>query len=320
MALFSQNFEFSSVLTSTKGLFVYADNSPLDLFDPTNSSTSNSIASLQTNLKHFPNDWMNQLDVYRENNNLVDDSTTKSRTRKLAYMYLINPQENKELNNKEKWAHPLRNYLNNGEIEPDSCLKLLKVQCTFNEANSLLKLLVATGANVNNEDNSGYTPLHWSAHNGDVDATKALIKAQADVDIQYKTTGETPLHMAIREERRDVPAILINALKDPNIQDNSGYTPLHWSATLGHPDEVKALITARADVNISNNQGKTPLHCVAKTGSSKKHTDAIELLIAAQASLNSKNKREQSPLDVAIEHCHFNLLKILAQPPSNNGE
>ena len=75
--------------------------------------------------------------------------------------------------------------------------------------------LIAAGANVNQQDIDGWTPLHLAAYNGHQAVVQALIAAGADV----------------------------------NQQDNDGRTPLHRAACYGHQEVVQALIAAGANVN-----------------------------------------------------------------------
>jgi hypothetical protein len=46
-----------------------------------------------------------------------------------------------------------------------------------------LKGLLAEGANINEQDEQGWTALHWSAGKGDVDTVKLLLEQQADVTL-----------------------------------------------------------------------------------------------------------------------------------------
>ena len=89
--------------------------------------------------------------------------------------------------------------------------------------------LIAAGADVNQQDNNGYTPLHWAAENGHQTVVQALIAAGANV----------------------------------NQPDNDGRIPLHWAAENDHQAIVQVLIAAGADVNRQNNDGVTPLYGAA---------------------------------------------------------
>ena len=44
--------------------------------------------------------------------------------------------------------------------------------------------LIAAGADVNQQNNDGWTPLHWAAYNGHQEVVQALIAAGANVNQQ----------------------------------------------------------------------------------------------------------------------------------------
>ena len=88
-------------------------------------------------------------------------------------------------------------------------------------------------------------PLHLAARDGQVEIAQALITAGADVNAQ-NNSGYTPLHRATNGNT-EIAQALITAGADVNAKDEFGYTPLHWTAIYGYTETVRALITAGAD-------------------------------------------------------------------------
>ena len=63
----------------------------------------------------------------------------------------------------------------------------------------VMKLLLAAGADPNNRQRHGYTPLHSAAANGDLEGVEVLLDVGAD-PAATNDAGETPLMLAERED------------------------------------------------------------------------------------------------------------------------
>ncbi len=92
-----------------------------------------------------------------------------------------------------------------------------------------LKSILAKGADANDHDAMGITPLSWAAMAGQANAAELLIKQGADVNGRNR---------------------------DDNV-------PLHSAAFFGHPKIVELLIRHKANVNLRSDKGETPLDTVA---------------------------------------------------------
>ena len=82
------------------------------------------------------------------------------------------------------------------------------------------------GADVNEPNRVGYTPLTIAASRGDIAITRALLEAGADVD-RTDTVGTTPLAAAVMSHApMDVVALLVEHGADANRPNKRGQTPL----------------------------------------------------------------------------------------------
>ena len=118
--------------------------------------------------------------------------------------------------------------------------------------------LIDTGADVNEPDENGFTPLMIAANGRNPETVKALIKAGANVNSVFKY-GETPLMQAVRGwcANPEIVKILLNAGANVNVADEHGKTPLMY-ATEGlfiEPETVKILLKAGRRANAANNSG-----------------------------------------------------------------
>lgn len=102
-------------------------------------------------------------------------------------------------------------------------------------------------------------------YDNDLAALKKEIENGTDVNLQNQY-GWTPLHMAIRRDRRDMVAYLLEQGADIDKVDGVGWTPL-MEAVMDDMTELCAfLIEKGADVTIANERGATAGMLVQKFG------------------------------------------------------
>lgn len=99
---------------------------------------------------------------------------------------------------------------------------------------SIVTVLVAAGAKVNQPSECGMTALHLAVWHRHMDAIKALLQAKADVHARVKTNGMTPLHYAAFNSHgnRDIVSILLDKGSELEARTQEGWTPLHLASTV----------------------------------------------------------------------------------------
>lgn len=100
------------------------------------------------------------------------------------------------------------------------------------------------------------TPLHWVAYCGNCPLVKLLIDNGANVNAE-DDSGWTPLHLT---SSLRVAKLLIDNGADVNAKNSDGMTALHWRARTGYPEVVELLLKSGANPNIKNRHGLKPIY------------------------------------------------------------
>jgi len=172
--------------------------------------------------------------------------------------------------------------------------------------NELVKSLISGGADVNAQNDWGWTPLYVAAAIGNGVIVNLLIAKGADVDAPNKLS-ETPLHLAVSNGHRDIVMLLIENGADFRAADEDGVTPLHATAEQGYIDIATLLIKKGADVNAKDRWIWTPLHYAC----SNNHKDTAELLITKGADLRTADEDGVTPLHTAAEQGYIDIATLL---------
>ena len=84
---------------------------------------------------------------------------------------------------------------------------------------------------------------------GDINQVQALLAQGADIN-QKNRMGWTPLHTAIQKQNKELVELLISKGADLNSKNNRGQTPLFVAIDMGQKEMVQLLISKGADVNV----------------------------------------------------------------------
>lgn len=164
---------------------------------------------------------------------------------------------------------------------------------------AVAELLLKDATSVNERDNRGWTPLHFTLHSWPFElfwwnkAVELLVENGADVNAQAQD-GESPLHVAVINAGEDATKLLLKGGADVERKDNNGVTPLHAACLEGRSKPTKLLLESGADIEAKDKYRETPLHKAVRRG-----PELVELLIAHNANLLSKNNNNLTPLELA---------------------
>ncbi|KAJ3325432.1 hypothetical protein HDV06_004291 [Boothiomyces sp. JEL0866] len=92
---------------------------------------------------------------------------------------------------------------------------------------TVAKLLILSGANINDVDQRHRTPLHEATIANHVEMCKLLVENGATIDCQ-DIDGSTPLHYAVIQDFSSLCEFLVKIGADKNLKNKSGSTPLDY--------------------------------------------------------------------------------------------
>ena len=142
-----------------------------------------------------------------------------------------------------------------------------------------VRTLLRGGADPNEAQGDGLTPLHVSAQEGNLDIVKLLIGAHANVEAKTRLGDYTPLHLASGAAHEAVVRALLDAGADPAATTTStGVTPLHLAAkAVNGARVVRVLMQKGAPVNAREAAaGQTALMFAAATGQTLSIRELLE--------------------------------------------
>ncbi|TWW64266.1 ankyrin repeat domain-containing protein 10-like [Takifugu flavidus] len=103
----------------------------------------------------------------------------------------------------------------------------------------------------------GWTPLHWAAHNGQLECLMRLVQMGCEVNTATSHFKHTPTHSAAIGGHVDCLVWLTQAGADVNRQDLLGETPIHKAARSGSLECTQVLLIAGAKPSLQNTSGQT---------------------------------------------------------------
>ena len=214
-------------------------------------------------------------------------------------------------------------------------------------------LIEREGADIQELDGEGNTPLHWAVYTPDsprhLSVAQYLLDSGANMDAGNQLEGQTPLMWACIAG--NVPAVLLlkergadlhqedqrgyNALQHAaqynealvcyylikrggvsvDATDHAGHTALHWASYLGHENLTRLLVNCRASINLQDIDGNTPLHWAATKG----QEGAARILLELGADSEVEDREGLIPSEAAERKGYFGLANRIWEQSSFYG-
>jgi ankyrin repeat protein/tRNA A-37 threonylcarbamoyl transferase component Bud32 len=181
---------------------------------------------------------------------------------------------------------------------------------------AVCRFLLEKGADVNIQDEAGWTCLHSACYSGNIECLSLLLQQEALLPYYNARNLDqtTPLHYFARSFSeyacKEAFKKLVNGGADVNAQNKFGETPLH-SAVLGdNMRTAKLLLKARADPNRQTSKlrgSETPLHWATKMNK----LELVKLLIKYGADVSIKSQAGYTSKDYALQKRYELIAQLL---------
>jgi len=168
---------------------------------------------------------------------------------------------------------------------------------------SLLLLLPSAAAGASD------APLVEAVARGDATVVRALLAEGADVNAQG-VDGTTALHWAVHTDRLPIAGMLLRAGADASAGDRYGVTPLYLACVNGNADMIRRLLEAGSDANAVDPAGETALMTAARTGVPA----ALRVLLERGARVDTREPEfQQTALMIAVRENHAPAVRLLVE-------
>ena len=168
-----------------------------------------------------------------------------------------------------------------------------------------VRALLEQQVEVDVPEPDGSTALHWAAHQGDYAAVDLLLRAGASA-VAGNRYGVTPLALAAASGDGAVVERLLEGGADPNTASPGGETVLMTAASSGRSDAVRVLLAHGADVNArEGTRLQTALMWAAASG----HAEVVRQLIDAGADLRAVSGGPSLTWDATGDYDHTKAYK-----------
>lgn len=182
----------------------------------------------------------------------------------------------------------------------------LLIIAVINVQESIVKMLLDEGADVNAPDTRGMTSLHYAVL-AENEAIVQMLVARGSYLNGRNDNFETPLSVAVVQRNVNIVNILLQKQANVNISDAFGNTPLHCSATLGYGEIVTSLLENGKDIDLDakNVEEYTPLMLAIKNG-----FEDIALKISEKgANMDQAGSDNVPPIIVAVQQGYITLIR-----------
>ena len=162
---------------------------------------------------------------------------------------------------------------------------------------SVVKFLLAMGADVRIKEKDGFTVYIAAAYKGYLEILKLLVTYNNSLLNEVNNINGTPLFLATWKGHEDVVRYLLSMNVDVSIKHKDGLTVYNLAAREGHLNVLKVLLDHNRDlIDEVCCVKQTPLHRAARKGK----LDVVRYLLEENASTTRKDIEGKTAKDLAV--------------------
>jgi ankyrin repeat protein len=179
---------------------------------------------------------------------------------------------------------------------------------------SLVKLFIEKGIDVNAPKKDANTPLHLAAEKGQIETVKVLLEKEEIKVNEENHAGFAPLHLASQLGHADIVEMLLEKQANVDITLPNGSTSLYLAAEQGHVPIIRKLLDNGADISRTLTKfGMTPLHAAGSRG----RGEAAQELISRGARIDATAKYSKTAFLLAVENKHIKVVQLFIDKGAN---
>ena len=172
--------------------------------------------------------------------------------------------------------------------------------------------LLSAGANIDQRDWYGRTPLMIAAYRGHYDAARTLIKANADLNALENDRYDFLTIAAVLDDVKMVKLAIDSGADTSLVTSPYKGTALIASAHLGHVEVVRALIAGGSPLDHVNNLGWTALiEAIVLGDGGPRHIAIVRALLVAGANFDLPDSNNVRPLSQPRPRGHDEITRLL---------
>lgn len=178
--------------------------------------------------------------------------------------------------------------------------------CKEYDFETINRLLIEIGDNINWADKNGYTVLISMCIEGSLDVIKMLVDHGANPFAKTKLQSTT-VYFACRYNHLPVVYYLAGLDVPLNTTNDQGETTLHVACRTGSPELIDYLIEHGSELEVTTPQGLTPFLCACRMG----NLPAAKHLVSIGANTKALAQSALNALHLAANSGSVELVKYL---------